>query len=649
MPYKITPGQSQFLVTKDTPIDGALTLYGGTAPVQDNGLIVQASAFLVDLTPDPADFSNQNDPFMTFALGLLAGSNSKPWNIAINDSLWSEHNFGLVLAPGFSGTSIISVGADAEIGVGSTANGDRGGFAVALGSTTALTNSGSIEGVVGISSAIGGTYAVTNSDSIAGTSGAAILFDLNGGGIKTGTNTIKNSGTLYEGIYSNTTDELDDLTIEKITNSGTINGDIATNTGNDSLSNSGAILGAVYLGPGNDKFSNFGMIDSAVDLGVDLGDGNDPATNGVTGDVKGWFVLGEGTDKLTNLGMLEAVYGGDGNDTVTNTAVVSGVARHGKIGWVDLENGDDSFIGGKFIDTVGDGNGADQVSLGGGADWYDATGATGTDGGDSVDGGAGSDFYDAGSATASVVLNLDSVNHTENLIVYAKHSAKGADVSGDLGLKDIIINFENARGGGGADILLGSSAANELIGNAGADELRGYAGDDKLFGDAGDDLLVGGAGNDGLVGGDGNDRLEGGAGADSLFGEAGVDILIGGLGQDVLSGGLDADSFVFVTTADSGLTKSTRDFIFDFTSEDLIDLALIDANTTIARDQAFTDVLRNIAFSGVAGQLHTYYTVTGHVLEGDVNGDGKADFAIDILDRTHALSFSATDGVDFIL
>jgi hypothetical protein len=48
-------------------------------------------------------------------------------------------------------------------------------------------------------------------------------------------------------------------------------------------------------------------------------------------------------------------------------------------------------------------------------------------------------------------------------------------------------------------------------------------------------------------------------------------------------------------------------------------------------------------FTGVAGQLRSYLTVTGHMIEGDVNGDTKADFAIAVLDLNHVIDFNTGD------
>jgi VCBS repeat-containing protein len=247
---------------------------------------------------------------------------------------------------------------------------------------------------------------------------------------------------------------------------------------------------------------------------------------------------------------------------------------------------------------------------------------------------------------------------------------------------------DSLQGGDGADLLHGEAGKDVLTGGAGDDALHGGAGDDYLMGDGGDDQLFGGHGDDVYVVADASDvaielagegrdtvwalgdytltdnvedlliyaggdldgvgnalnnrltgnaddnRLEGLAGAHQLFGVDGEDVLVGGAGEDQLTGGEGADLFLF-TQADtrlSGLGQAyERDRILDFNVEDgdRIDLSAVDARVGTAEDDAFVFAAR---FSGVAGQAVLVSNVTAGttLLRLDVDGDGKADFEIQI-------------------
>lgn len=62
--------------------------------------------------------------------------------------------------------------------------------------------------------------------------------------------------------------------------------------------------------------------------------------------------------------------------------------------------------------------------------------------------------------------------------------------------RDTMTGIERARGGDGADTLIGNAAANLLLGGGSADALSGLDGADSLYGEAGLDVLSGGAGSD---------------------------------------------------------------------------------------------------------------------------------------------------------
>lgn len=99
--------------------------------------------------------------------------------------------------------------------------------------------------------------------------------------------------------------------------------------------------------------------------------------------------------------------------------------------------------------------------------------------------------------------------------------------------------------------------------------------------------------------------------------------MLNGLGgNDILSGGAGADEFRF-------FANSGNDRITDFVSgSDKIHLIEIDANASLAGDQAFA-FIGNAAFTA-AGQLRTYSNASGNYLAADTNGDGIADFTINL-------------------
>lgn len=224
-------------------------------------------------------------------------------------------------------------------------------------------------------------------------------------------------------------------------------------------------------------------------------------------------------------------------------------------------------------------------------------------------------------------------------------------------------DFGNYYGGNGDDQIFGSAGANEIYGGqgndflgggppgsllgsntpsdpyyysfgpSGDDHIEGGSGDDAIYGADGDDVLYGGNGNDGgtivgyfdlflqggLYGGEGNDRIDGGTGND---------LVDGGLGTDHLRGGGDSDVFQFNQIADS-TPGSARDIIHDFSRAqgDQIDLSAIDARINKPGDQPFKFIGKK-QFDDKAGELRFFK----QKLSGDVDGDGKADFQIKVVD-----------------
>jgi Ca2+-binding RTX toxin-like protein len=199
------------------------------------------------------------------------------------------------------------------------------------------------------------------------------------------------------------------------------------------------------------------------------------------------------------------------------------------------------------------------------------------------------------------------------------------------------------RGGAGNDKLYGMSGNDQIAGGTGNDYISGGPGNDKMYGEAGNDELWGGTGNDLLSGGTGNDTLRGSAGNDQLFGGAGNDSLQGGTGNDLMNGGQGADvmtggsgsdKFVFTSVQDSLNLYGLSDLITDFQKgSDKLDFSQIDANETVAGNQAF----KLVAYGGPnqvlgAGQMTAHYDVSlgKTIIEANVDGDASNEFHLEL-------------------
>ena len=178
-------------------------------------------------------------------------------------------------------------------------------------------------------------------------------------------------------------------------------------------------------------------------------------------------------------------------------------------------------------------------------------------------------------------------------------NASAALTPGTNGLH--LLGIENILGNGNA-------RDNVIDGNAGANRLKGRAGDD---------MINGGAGRDTIKGGGGDDQITGGGGPDRMFGNDG------------------ADQFIF-----KSISETTGDGIVDFVhGEDRVNLRGIDA---IAGGGDSPFHFDGAQFRG-AGSLRAVTTNGQTWVEGDLDGDGKADFTL-VLSGVHMLSVE-----DFVL
>ena len=220
----------------------------------------------------------------------------------------------------------------------------------------------------------------------------------------------------------------------------------------------------------------------------------------------------------------------------------------------------------------------------------------GFDGDDTLMGGAGSDFLDGGDG-------MDVVEYTDAegrvlVDLYVDVSTAGYARFYDEGAPegDTYVDIENSTGGKYSDQLRGSNDPNVLSGGKGWDRLYGRRGDDTLLG---------------------------GLGGDALYGNNGADVMSGG------STGV-RDRFIYFSATDTGVGAGNRDVITDFVAgEDRIEISRIDADTTQDRKQEF-DFIGTDGFSGTAGELRYSHTGGDTIIQADTDGDGAADFEIEL-------------------
>lgn len=129
--------------------------------------------------------------------------------------------------------------------------------------------------------------------------------------------------------------------------------------------------------------------------------------------------------------------------------------------------------------------------------------------------------------------------------------------------------------------------------------------------------------------------IDGGIGDDTLRGGKGADIVMGGSGADTLYGGAGRDVFRFAWESDSA--PRDRDMIKDFShaQKDRIELAMFEGSK-----QGELDFIGGDKFSKTEGEVR-FQQMKGYAqVQVDLDGDGRADFALDVSGRHQ---FAASD------
>ena len=392
----------------------------------------------------------------------------------------------------------------------------------------------------------------------------------------------------------------------------TTNDAMALYGGGNTIINDGRIIGSddgIFLATSSFNYGSGTGIDGAanrvVNNGLILADSTSSGAAAIDlfGSTSGVAtILNSAGGRIVNAAGNDAIYANSATQlSLTNRGLIDGDVTIDGISTFD-----------QTIDTRG-GEITGDIALAGGDDTIDMRNAVI---GGEVSGGGGDDTYLVSSP--DIVLSEDMGGGTDT--VRALTSYRLAD------------NFENLTLLGAEDLNgTGNKDANVIVGNIGDNLLLGGGSGDTLSGNDGDDRLNGGNGADTLNGGEGDDMLNGARGDDILRAGAGEDILYGADGRDILTGdfgsaGGDSDMFVYRSADESTLANADR--ILDFISgEDVLNLVRMDADTTTAGDQAF-DFIGAAGFSGTAGELRADLAGANGRVEGDIDGDGTADFRI---------------------
>jgi len=425
-------------------------------------------------------------------------------------------------------------------------------------------------------------------------------------------------------------------------------------TGNDTVSynndSSGAGLTISLTNTANS--SGYAQGDSYTGVETIVGTGFDDTFIGGTATGSATMDGAVGSDWISYAGLAAAtVYLGGTN---------AGSALYDKL--VNIEN----ILGSGNADVLTGSTATNIINAGAGDDTIFGSG-----GSDSLDGGAGShDIVDysqnstgaANDRAVTVYLGgFDEVgnNSTSHSVTvpggYTGYGLNDLAVSNTV-VADYYANIEDVRGGGGNDILIGTTGINTIYGGAGNDTLGGGGGGDRLDGGSGTDTVTyawesvgvsvylagttqtgaavaglslpsgytgggfdngktdyyasienvtGSAHKDIIVGSSGDNVITGYGGADTIYGMGGNDTFIGGLGSEYIDGGSGTDKIDY-STASGGVS---------------VDLASNYASSI--GGVSFTDSLVNI--ENIAGSTSGNNVLGGNSLNNTIWGGTGSD------------------------
>ncbi|REJ45080.1 MAG: calcium-binding protein [Microcystis flos-aquae TF09] len=257
---------------------------------------------------------------------------------------------------------------------------------------------------------------------------------------------------------------------------------------------------------------------------------------------------GGGTQIVTGSGFAETISTGISNDAINAGA------------------GDDTLIGGDGADSMDGGDGSDTYNIAGsqlGGDTFNDTGASGSDTinvtgalSTSLSFGVAGTNYSLinGSLPTSAGATYQGIETFKGNNFAINGTNNGSDIFDLSGFSSATgvgaINTFNATGGTDYVNVSTADAGVTINGGGGTQIVVGSSFADTISTGSGNDSINAGAGNDTITGGDGADSMDGGDG-DDTFNIAGLqvggDTIIGGTGNDTIrntgAGALSISSF----------------------------------------------------------------------------------------------------------
>jgi serralysin len=221
-----------------------------------------------------------------------------------------------------------------------------------------------------------------------------------------------------------------------------------------------------------------------------------------------------------------------------------------------------------------------------------------------IDADLGNDAIIVG-ANLSDLFQIDGAQGTDTVELTGDYSA------GYVFTNTTITNVEKLVLGAGFDYALTSDNANVAAGTTLTVDTRALGASDRTDFDGADES-------------DGRFTFLGGAGNDTFTGGHGADHFTGGKGKDILTGGAGADQFIYTAIADSIVAAPDVIKNFSEAAHDKIDVSAIDAIAGTVANDAFS-FIGTKGFHGIKGELRAS---AGGVIQGDVTGDGVADFQV---------------------